>query len=180
MKNWLAMLDSRGTRAARWAACLGLIGLVGLALMTIADVLLRWLFNSPMDGVADIGRLMVAIIIASFFPIALAERHHITISFLGKLLGRRADAWLQAFSSLVTSVFFVFLGWQFIIYTEELHASGETTWLLGLAVAPWWGAATFFLLFCIPIQVLVVISQFQAATQRNLPDDDPSNNAEAN
>ncbi len=180
MKNWLETLDSRGTFAARWAACLGLVGLVALALMTIADVLLRWLFNSPLDGIADIGRLMVAIVIASFFPIALAERHHITIGFLGKFLGRRADAWLQAFASLVTGVFFVFLGWQFILYTTELHTSGETTWLLGLAVAPWWGAATLFLLFCVPIQLLVVVSQFRAATRRNLSDQEPSMTTRSN
>lgn len=179
MRNWLETLESRGTLAARFAACLGLIGLVGLALMTIVDVLIRWIFNSPIDGVADIGRLMVAIVIASFFPIALSERHHITIGFLGKFLSARADAWLQAMASLVTAVFFVFLGWQFIVYTEELHTSGETTWLLGLAVAPWWAAVTVLLLFCIPIQLLVVVSQFGAATRRHRPDADTSMNAGA-
>jgi TRAP-type C4-dicarboxylate transport system permease small subunit len=163
MKNWLDRLDSRSTTAAQWAACLGLIGLVGYALMTIGDVLLRWLFNSPLDGVADVSRLMVAVIIASFFPIALAERQHITIGFLGSFLGARGDAWLQAVAALVTSVFFVFLGWQFIVYTDELNASGETTWLLGLPVAPWWAGATFFMLCCIPIQVVVVLSQFKKA-----------------
>ncbi|MAF47381.1 MAG: TRAP transporter small permease [Rhodospirillales bacterium] len=163
MNGFIARLDARSSGAARFLALAGLVGLVVLTVITIADVLMRWLFNSPIDGVADIARLIVAINIAAFFPLALAERHHIAIGFLGKALGPRIHAWLEVLASLVTSVFFLALGWQFILYTDELQASGETTWLLGIPVAPWWAVVTLFLLICIPVQLIVFLARWRAA-----------------
>ncbi|NQV54724.1 MAG: TRAP transporter small permease [Rhodospirillales bacterium] len=171
MTDWLANLDRRGTVAARWFAFLGLIGLVALALITITDVLMRWLFNSPIDGVADVGRLIVAVVIASFFPVAIAERHHVSIGFLGNLVGPQGAAWLDTLAALVTSVFFILLGWQFVLYTIDLQVNGETTWLLGLPVAPWWAAATLFMLLCVPVQIVGFMVLFRAAKNRDGDDD---------
>ena len=143
-----------------------LIGLVAVALVIITDVLLRWLFNSPVDGVSEISRLAVAVAIASFFPMALADRHHISIEFLGAWLGPRARLWLDLLAHLVTSLFFLMLGWQFILYTLEIGEAGETTWLLGWKKVPWWTVTTLFMLVCIPIQVLVFFHQIRAVMGR--------------
>ncbi|HJO86927.1 MAG TPA: TRAP transporter small permease [Rhodospirillales bacterium] len=134
-----------------------------MAIMTITDVLMRWLLNSPIDGVADAGRLIVAVIIASFFPAALAEKHHISIAFLGSWLGQRAKSWLEVMASIVTSIFFTILGWQFVVYTIDLHQNSETTWLLGWPVAPWWGVASLFIVICVPVQLIVVLGNIKAA-----------------
>ncbi len=155
-------LDRGNSWGTPWLALIGLIGLVAVAMVIIADVLLRWLFNSPVDGVAEISRLVVAISVASFFPMALADHHHISIKFLGAGLGPRAQLWLDLLAHLATSFFFVVLGWQFILYTLEISESGETTWLLGWNVTPWWTVTTLFMLICIPIQGLVLYHQIQA------------------
>ncbi|MEE8396591.1 MAG: TRAP transporter small permease [bacterium] len=159
----VARIEHRAAAGSRWIAVTGLIVLVAVALVTIGDVLLRWLFNSPVDGVTEVSRLMVAIAIASFFPVALADRHHVAITFLGGALGPRARAWLEALSALVTSLFFLIVGWQFILYTLDLNASGETTWMLGWKVAPWWAVTTFFMLLCIPVQIIVLTNQCRVA-----------------
>ncbi|NQU70951.1 MAG: TRAP transporter small permease [Rhodospirillales bacterium] len=147
----------------RWLAFVGLVGLVVVALVTITDVLLRWLFSMPVDGVSEISRLVVAVSIASFFPMALSDRHHISIEFLGAALGPRARLWLDTLAHLVTALFFLVLGWQFILYTLEISESGETTWLLGWNVTPWWAVTTVFMLICIPIQALIFWHQIRAA-----------------
>ncbi len=168
-------LDLSDGGATRWLALTGLVGLVAVALVTIGDVLLRWLFNSPVDGVSEISRLVVAVAIASFFPMALADRHHISIEFLGAWLGPRARLWLETLAHLTTSLFFLVLGWQFILYTMEITESGETTWLLGWRVAPWWTVTTIFMLICIPVQAVIFFRQIRAAlrgdTDLASPDD---------
>ena len=155
-------LDQDNGWGSRWLALIGLIGMVAVALAIIIDVLLRWLFDSPVDGVAEISRLVVAISIASFFPMALADRHHITIEFLGAWMGPRARLWLDLFGHLATSFFFLVLGWQFILYLLEISDGGETTWILGWPVTPWWTVTTLFMLICIPIQGLVLYRQIRA------------------
>lgn len=158
-------LDRSEGWGTRWLALVGVVGLVVVALVTVGDVLLRWLFNSPVDGVSEISRLVVAVAIASFFPIALAERHHISIEFLGSWLGPHARRWLDSLANMVTSLFFLIVGWQFILYTTEIGESGETTWLLGWEVGPWWVVTTIFMLICIPIQVLIFVQQVRAAVR---------------
>ena len=163
MKAWLDRPESRSDFVARLCALFGMLALVAFVLMTIADALMRWLFNSPIDGVADTGPLIVAIVAAAFFPLALAGRHHVSIGFLGSFLGPRATVWLEAFASLVTWVFFILLAWQIVRYTIELRRLGETTWVVQIPIAPWWVVVSFFMVVCVAVQVIVVIAAFSRA-----------------
>lgn len=162
-------LNREGGWGTRWLALIGVVGLVVVALVTIADVLLRWLFSTPVDGVSEISRLVVAVSIASFFPMALAERHHVSIEFLGAAVGPRLRRWIDAFAHLSTLFFFLILGWQFVLYTMELRESGETTWLLGWRVAPWWTAAAALMLLCIPVQSVILWVQIRSAIRGESP-----------
>jgi TRAP-type C4-dicarboxylate transport system permease small subunit len=161
----LDRLEASAAPLTRWMAVAGLVCFVAVAMATIVDVLLRWLLNSPIDGVEEVTRLAVAVAIASFFPLALAERHHIAITFLGSVLGARARAWLESFAALVTSWFFFVAGWQFVLYTEQVEEAGETTWILGWTVTPWWAAVTAFMLVCVPVQLLVALGEIARAAR---------------
>ncbi len=163
MKAWLDRPESRSDLVARLCALFGMLALVAFVLMTMIDVLMRWLFNSPINGVADTGPLIVAIVAVAFFPLSLAGRHHVSIGFLGGLLGPRAKAWLEAFASLVTGVFFVLLAWQIVRYTIELRQLGQTTWVVQIPIAPWWVLVSFFMVVCVAVQVSVVIAEFSRA-----------------
>lgn len=163
MRVWLERLESRGKSAARLCAFCGMLGLVAFILMTNVDVLMRWLFNSPINGVADVGPLIVAVVVASFFPFALAERYHVSIEFLGNLLGARAHAWLETLAALVSLVFFVLLAWQIILYTIDLNALGQTTWVVQIPAAPWWAVVSFFLVLCAAVQLNIFLAQFSRA-----------------
>src|SRR5918911_745207 len=55
----LAALERLTLSATRALSVLGLIALMGLAAMTLADGLLRWLANRPIEGVRDLGGLAV-------------------------------------------------------------------------------------------------------------------------
>lgn len=141
----------------RWIAMIGLVCLVGLTLATIADVLMRWLFNSPIEGVHDLYSLMVAVVVGTFFPVALIERHHITITFLGSAMGTRVNSWLNTLSNVALLLFLVLLSWQLIRYVGELRETGETTWILQWPIAPWWTVTTAVIIYCVPVQLLVTL-----------------------
>jgi TRAP-type C4-dicarboxylate transport system permease small subunit len=157
-------LEQRSREYSEAVAILGLIGLIAVTLLTIGDVLLRWLFLAPMDGLHEVIQLLYAIIMASFFPAALAGRRHISIRFLGNWLGPEINARLDAFGDMMTFVFFVLVGWQFIVFTGELVENNEITWILAWPVAPWWGVATLLLLLCIPVQFIVLLRRRPGGT----------------
>lgn len=161
MTGWLATLESRGGLVARFAALCGILCLIAMALMTIADVMMRWLFNDPIDGVADIGPLVIAIAVAATFPFAVTGRHHVTIGFLGALLGARGRLLLNRFATFVTTLFFALFAWQFLLYALKLEDRGQTTWILRMPVAPWWAVVAFFLIICAVLQVVVFLSEWR-------------------
>ena len=154
--------------ATRVIAMIGLVCLVILTLATIADVLMRWVLNSPLDGVHDLYKLVIAVVVGSFFPVALIERHHISITFLGAAVGRRANIFLTHFSNIMLFGFLVLICWQLTKYVFEVADTGETTWILQWAVAPWWAAATACIYICLPVQALVTIKDMIIPPQTHI------------
>jgi TRAP-type C4-dicarboxylate transport system permease small subunit len=163
MFGWLDKQESRGAVAARFCALGGMLCLVAMALLVILDVFMRWLFNDPVDAVADAGPLVMAIVVASTFPLAAAGCHNITIGFLGSLFGPRARSWLAVFGALVTTGFLILLAWQFIEYAVKLDARGQTTWVLRWPVAPWWSVVALLFSVSALIQVVVLARQVRIA-----------------
>ncbi len=153
----------------KWAAFIGFLLLIGAAAATLMDVLMRWLLNMPIEGWDDLSHLVFAIVIVACFPAGLLQGHNITIRFLGAGLGRRPSQWLEWFGALLTFIFFSFVAWQFVVLTFELHASGDTTMTAELITWPWWTIATGLVLFCIPVQAVVLIGH----TRRALSGDEP-------
>jgi TRAP-type C4-dicarboxylate transport system permease small subunit len=140
-----------------------LAALLALAFAIVLDVLLRWLFNSPITGVRDAASLFVAVVIASSLPICIAERRHITIRFLGKLLKSRWDAAFETFGNLATLVIFALMAWQLWLYADYLAAEKETTMVLGWPVSPWWRGVSIIVAFCVPVQVIVFLQSIKLA-----------------
>jgi len=149
--------DVLGARLGRALSLFGILGFVVLACVTIADVLLRWIFAAPIDGFAEVARLMVAILTATFLPAALLERQHISIEFLGKWAGPVWHRVLNTFAAVITLAFFTLMSWQFVGFTQELADAGETTWIIGIKVAPYWWVTTVIIFFCVPAQLMVLL-----------------------
>ena len=154
-------LESAIISGSQVVALIGLAGLLALAFATVADVLMRWLFNSPITGVRDASSLFVAIVIAASLPSSINAGSNITIRFLGKALGRPWEVSLDIFGNFVTFLTLAAMSWQFWLYAKELGLAKETTWVLGWPVAPWWKCVAIILAFCVPIEVVVIARLFK-------------------
>ncbi len=159
----LLKLERQVVPLTRVVALIGLMGLLVQASLTMADVLLRWLANTPIHGLEDINGIAIAIVIASCFPIVIARRTNIAITFLGSAFGRTGKNRLEAMASIALLIFLILIGWQLIVFTGELAESGRTTWLLQLPVTPYWIIATGVYLLCIPVQIVIVLTDIGRA-----------------
>src|SRR6267143_5415136 len=99
----LAALERLTLNATRALSVVGLIALMGLAAMTLADGLLRWLANRPIEGVRDLGGLAIAVAIACCIPVGLVERGNIAIR-LGSMVHPMLGKLLDALAALVVTV----------------------------------------------------------------------------
>jgi len=153
----MAMNDHRVQRATQRLAVAAAFGLLGVALLTTADVLLRYLAGMPIRGMTEVAALSVAVAIAAFCPALVARRANVTIRLLGSLLGPRVSGWLEVFGALVTAGFLGLLAWQLVLYAQAMAEAGEVTPFLRLATAPWWWvvAVAFALAAIVAAGVLV-------------------------
>ena len=73
-----AGLDRGSARASRWLYALGVYGALPalLGLVTV-DVVLRYIFNSPLQWSRDANGLLLLITLFSALPAAWDNRHHI-------------------------------------------------------------------------------------------------------
>ncbi|HZM34066.1 MAG TPA: TRAP transporter small permease subunit [Burkholderiales bacterium] len=163
-------LEEQIGRWTRAIASAGFLVLVAVALLATVDVLLRWIANAPIKGLHDINGLAIVIVIASCFPLVIAQRRNISIRFLGESLGAPAARWLDAAGSGALLAFVALIGWQLMLHTVSLAESSRTTWHLRIAVAPYWTIATAVVLLCIPAQAVA----FLADVLRAATDEPPS------
>lgn len=154
------------TRVSRAIALIGLAGLLVLALATVLDVFLRWLFNKPIVGLNDTYSMFAAIVIASSFPLCIAQRGNITIRFFGKFLGSRVSNLFEAFGNLVTCAVFSIMSWQLWLYADQLLHDGETTWILNWPVSPWWRGITILVMVNVPVTLVMALASFREGVKR--------------
>lgn len=141
---------------ADWIALIGATAIMALAGAIFVDVLMRWLFNSPILGVDDLGKYNLAVIVASFFPVCLVGGHFVTVRFLGRALGDRRALWLEVVGSAVTLFVFVLFAWQFFRFTlYDVTLTGLATPVLEIPQAPWWWVVTAIVFVCVAVQILM-------------------------
>ena len=161
-------IESTTSRITRFISLVGLVGLLSLASATVVDILLRWLFNSPIFGLNDLYSLFTSIIIASCFPLCIYHRSNITIRFLGDFLGQRPKAFLDVFGSLMTLIVFSLMAWQFWLYTDRLVEHGDKTWVLNWPISPWMRIVTILFIICVPVAILITIQYAKSGLKKDM------------
>jgi TRAP-type C4-dicarboxylate transport system permease small subunit len=141
----LARLEAQTLRATRWLALGACTTLLVISIVTLVDVLLRWLFSAPIHGFFDFAVIAMAVAGSACFPALIAQRGNITVRFVGKVLGRGATRVLDAFGALVTLAFFAAMAWQYVYFTVDLARSGERLPILRWQVWPWWTIVTLMI-----------------------------------
>ena len=152
----LAALERLTLTATRALSVVGLIALMGLATMTLADGLLRWLANRPIEGVRDIGGLAIAVAISCCLPVVLMERGNITIR-LGGLLHPMVERLLDALAALVVCIVLALAAWQFWLYAAKMARAHETTFVLQIPIAPFWFGVDAILWCAVLVQLIVTM-----------------------
>jgi TRAP-type C4-dicarboxylate transport system permease small subunit len=122
--------------------------------MTLADGLLRWLANRPIEGVRDLGGLAIAVAIACCIPVGLVERGNIAIR-LGSMVHPLLGKLLDAIAALVVTVILALAAWQFWLYAAKLARAHETTFVLQIPIAPFWFGVDAILWLAVAVQLIV-------------------------
>jgi TRAP-type C4-dicarboxylate transport system permease small subunit len=161
----LQTLERTALIATRALSVVGLTALMSLAVMTIADGLMRWIANQPIEGVRDLGGLAIALAIACCFPVVMVEKGNITVR-LAESVSPKLSRVLDVFAAVLVCGVLAALTWQIWLYAGKMAHARETTFVLQIPVAPFWFGVSAILACAVIVQAIVAIRSVCVAFNR--------------
>ena len=124
--------------------------------LTMADVVLRYVFGSPVSGAYEMTQYMMAIVIPFGIVYCAHEKGHVSVDVLFDLLPKRIQGVFSCITSLIVIVLFILIAWQNVLFVHETYESGLTSAVLYIPSYPFVGTiALGFVALC-----LVLLADF--------------------
>lgn len=146
--------------ASTLLAWIGGVGLILMMLHIAAEVVARYVFNSPLHGTVEIvsAYYMVAVV---FLPLAMIERAngHIIVELLSQHFPRRIQAILIGVVALISALYFAAFTWQTWSDALVKYAVGEQA--LGTVAVTVWPTRFYLPIGCGLITLVLVYKAFR-------------------
>lgn len=118
-----------------------------LMILTFSDVILRSVFNAPIEFAADLTRLLMAVMVFSAMPVLSAQGKHISVDLLDGLFERsKLTRWRNALTDLFCGIILVWPSLRIFDLAERSRSYGDLmeylrlpmhyiAWFIGLMTA---------------------------------------------
>jgi TRAP-type C4-dicarboxylate transport system permease small subunit len=107
-----------------------------LMMITVADVLLRYLFSAPIRGAFELTELMLLVLIFAGLPLVSRADEHVTMDFVDRVLTSRGRAIVIRAVHILTAAAMLVLAWLIWLKAGKIAAYADTTESLKIPVAP--------------------------------------------
>lgn len=121
-------------KVTRITEYMGGILIISLCLVTVIDVVGRYIFKSPLLGGLELSELLLAILVGLGLVTVTARSEHIIVDILIVKLHSSTQRILLIIASFASAVFLGLLSWESIVYSLRSLEVGEFTFVLRLPV----------------------------------------------
>jgi TRAP-type C4-dicarboxylate transport system permease small subunit len=122
---------------AKWIGGLVLTFMVGV---TVVDVTMRYVFNSPIPGGEDYGSLSLCVLVAAAIAYSARTGAQVSVELFVNLAGPRITRWTDLTAKLLTIAMLAVLGWQLIAAGMNAAEYGEASLALLIPMEPFFYA----------------------------------------
>ena len=156
----------------RRLAFVGVLGMLLIGILATLDVVVfRAVFNAPLHGFVEVLQTVFAVAIASVFASGLFERANLRVDLLTRVLGPRAERWLEVVCAAALLLAFALLAWQAGLKAGHAWRIQSQTVLLELPVYAFYWAVAGCMALCLPVQLLVLLRSLAVAMTGSEPED---------
>ena len=123
----------------RVEAILGVVAsaiLFAMMLLTVVDVVARYVFNRPLRGAFEVTELMLLVLIFAGLPLVSFADEHAVMDFIDRVLGRRGTRVLERGVQVVDAAFMFLLCWLVWLKADRIWAYRDATDVLRIVYGP--------------------------------------------
>jgi len=120
-------------------ALLGVVAsavLFAMMLLTVVDVVARYVFSRPLRGAFEVTELMLLVLIFAGLPLVSFSDEHAVMDFIDRVLGPRSQLRLERGVQLVNALFMFLLTWLVWRKADRIWAYGDTSDVLRILYGP--------------------------------------------
>lgn len=107
-----------------------------LMLLTATDVVMRYIFNSPIPGSFELAELLVALLMFSGFPLVSINNQHVCIDLLDSFLSPTLSRVIDFCAGLSCLSIFAGMGLLLLRKTSRMTMTGDVTIALNIPLMP--------------------------------------------
>ena len=133
------MTDRAHSRKRYADALLGVAAssiLLAMMLLTVVDVVGRYLLKRPVRGAFEVTELMLLVLIFAGLPLVSFSDEHAVMDFVDRVLGARALRVLQRAVHLACAAFLGLLAWLVWLKADRIWDKGDYTDVLHVVYGP--------------------------------------------
>jgi len=139
--NWLKLAWRTGNGiylANKIAATIAAVALSSIVLITLADVVGRYFFNTPVQGAWEIVGLLMICAGTWGWGYCQMSKSHITVTVVTNHLSGRVRAGIKTFAYLIGLIGFTLISWQTFLLAKKYYflKHGNETLTIGIPFAP--------------------------------------------
>ncbi|ANP38747.1 MULTISPECIES: TRAP transporter small permease [Rhodobacterales] len=124
------------------------LSLFALMCLTFADVLMRSVFNAPIEAATELIRIGIALIVFAALPVLSAQNGHIAVDLLdGPFRRMRLERWRDAAVALICAVMLWYPAGRVVDLAERSRSYGDVTEYLSIP--------TFYIAYFIAAMIYV-------------------------
>lgn len=135
-KGWTYSLLSRTLQFSAWSNLGSGIILLSIALLVTADVIGRWLLDSPIQGTLEISVNAFVLVVFGALAFYEIEKGGIRLELVTDRLSPVARFWCQVLARVLGTVVYGIMTWRTFTYAVTATVKQEATW--GLVEVPIW------------------------------------------
>jgi TRAP-type C4-dicarboxylate transport system permease small subunit len=122
--------------ASSAVSIIGMITLILMILLTIAEVIARRFFNSPITGVLSLSSLGLVVFVFLTLAYCAAKGGHVELGIITSLFPKRVQAGIASIMYILTSGILGVAGWQLWLQAIRVQKAGQTYGNLEIVIFP--------------------------------------------
>ena len=134
----ISSADSVISWVSRVLSYVGMVVLIIMMMLTVADVLMRYIWNSPILGVFELTEYMMVPIVFFGWAWCAKKGGNVQVDLLVKRLNPTAQRALHVVTYLFSALIIFVIAWQNLLETKEVWAVRRVSDMLAVPAYPFY------------------------------------------